>query len=594
VALPFIWVLDDSPAIRETVAILLGADYEIEAAPLDEFQTLDLRSRRAPDLLIAGDSEGARKAVRSLPGSVRILWLARSDSELPVAPDEASLPRRFSPHELRTQVERLLARPASRRSLDRARRLLQPPFVPAETAPILAQATTTDLPLLLQGEPGVGRRRVARAVHELRDRGTFFVAHGSHVIAPNLAEAAERPGTLYIDSADQLSEDAQQGLLSVLEPNGTLRGPSGRATRLICSSTVELAELVDKGGFSAELYYRIGILSVRLPPLRDRTADLPDLARAIAEDLRTSVGEAEVRFAPAALERLSLYLWFGNLTELEAVLVRTLSICRKPVIDADDLLFDSRAPRLVRPGVGDFGTPPASRGLSPENLDLVINELAHEFKNPLVTIKTFAQHVKKLLDQGSDDRRFAQLTGDAVDQMDHALENLLRFTRMDAPSLRTLSLEALVTPVADDLARALAEQGARLRYEAPPPVAVSVDPEQVDYALRNLLRALSRDLGARQGQLLIRFEEPAGIVVQLPRGCDPLGSHLARLTDHRPPNASPLPLGVAIASAVLERNHAQVLLPSDASQNTVTVRFAVAPNQEEAAGDNGKTPRTHR
>lgn len=593
-ALPFIFVLDDSPAIRETAAILLGSDYEIEAAPLEEFQLLDPRSRRVPDLLIAGDCQGAREAVRSLPGTVRVLWLARADDQPLAEPDEARLPRRFSPHELRTQVERLLAEPPPRRSLDRARRLLQPPFVPSEAAALLAQAIGNDLPLLLQGEAGVGRRRIARAVHELGGRGRFLVTHGSRFLAPDPADGLPQAGTLFVDSVDRLSEDAQQKLLSMLEPNGNLRGPNGQTLRLICSTTAELAELVDRGQFSAEVFYRIGILAVRLPALRDRASDLPDLARATAEEVRASLGSAEVCLAPAAVERLSRYLWFGNLTELETVLVRTLSICRKPVIDAGDLLFESPSPRPTRPTATDPPTPPTSRGLTPESLDLVINELAHEFKNPLVTIKTFAQHAKKLLAESGDDRQFAELTGEAVDQMDQALENLLRFTRLEAPALQALSLEALVTPVADDLAHSLAERGARVKYEAPPRVAVSVDPEQADYALRNLLRALSRDLGARQGQLLIRFEKPASIVFQLPRNCDPLGSHLATLTDHRPPNATPLPLGVAIAAAVLERNHARVVLPSDANENSVTVHFTVAPSQEETTGDNGKTPRTHR
>jgi hypothetical protein len=592
VMLPLVLVLDDSPAIRETVAILLGADYEVEAASVEEYRTQE--HRRTPDLVIAGESTAARHVLRGLPATARVLWLAPAGFDRRPIAGEGRLPRRFSPHELRAEVEKLLAQPAGGRTDDRVRRLLQPPYVPAKSAGPLSDATATDLPLLLQGEAGVGKQTLARAVHELRGGGTFLMTTGAGFLAQEIPAAVSHRGTLYIESVHQLNEDAQQRLLAMLGPGGTVNLASG-AVRLICSSTADLAPIVDDGRFAAELYYRIGILTVSLPPLRDRPHDIPALAELLAENVRSWLGCPPASFTPAARERLSRYLWFGNIAELEAVLVRTLSFCPTQVVDADDLLFESESLRPARAASPPARTDPEPSGrVRPENLDLVINELAHEFKNPLVTIKTFAQHLKKVLADSTDAQQVAQLTGDAVDQIDHTLENLLRFTRLQAPVLQNRLLDSLITPVAEELSHTLAERGARLKYEPPPPVAVSVDPEQAAYALGNLLRALCRDLGPRQGQLVVRFRPPSGIEVELPRGSPPLGSQLTTLLDG-PDTAPPrLPLGVAIATAVLERNQAQVVLPSGRNHNAVTVHFAVAPNQEEATDNNGQAPRTHR
>ena len=126
---------------------------------------------------------------------------------------------------------------------------------------------------------------------------------------------------------------------------------------------------------------------------------------------------------------------------------------------------------------------------------------------------------------------------------------------------------------------------------AAPPVTVRGDPQQLAYGLANLVRALTRDLGP-PSRITVRFAPPAGFVLELPNGTQPLGGHLATLID-RPTDGSPaVPLGVAIANAVLERNGAEVAL-SDETPSTIAVRFTPADGDMVVAG-NGTAPRSHR
>jgi signal transduction histidine kinase len=332
------------------------------------------------------------------------------------------------------------------------------------------------------------------------------------------------------------------------------------------------------------------VLTARLVPLRERPDDIPTLSQMLASELAILLGHAPVLFTERALERLVNYLWFGNLAELEAVLARTVALSRDAVIDADDLLFDGG---LVRPGgaAAAAAPRPGRSALNGRPLDLIINELAHEFKNPLVTIKTFAHHMRRALPSGGDEEQVARLTGDAVAQIDQTLENLLAFTRLETPVPESVPLSAVLNPVLEECAQALAPRGVALDHAPAPPLAVRGDPHQLAYALTNLLRALTRDLPPAS-RLSVRYGGPATVTIQLPPDADPVGGHLATLLDRPSDGSPPMPLGMAIANAVLERNGAHVALGDD-TPSTVTVRFSVADDDMVVAG-NGTAPRSDR
>jgi signal transduction histidine kinase len=588
VALYRILIVDDSAAVRETVSILLGGEYEVHASRLDEYIAKGF-SGSSPHLIIAPRGAAGHGDARPFPPDVPVLWIAASD-ESSDGGHGPSLPRRFSPRDLRRRVAELLAEPLARNGATTYGARLRPPYVTSAAARALTDGVATEVPLHLVGEPGVGKRSVARAIHAAGRSGPFLTVSAKDFDAAVLTAPRQGASTLFIDRVEQLAASAQHTLLLALDPAGLVRTADGGGLRVITTATEELGAAVDAGAFSPDLYYRLTVLTVRLAPLRERSADIPALAPLLAAELAALLGRGRMTLTDRALARLANYLWFGNLAELEAVLARSIALCRETVIDADDLIFDGAHSNPERVDTGAIA-PDRRAALGSRPLDLIINELAHEFKNPLVTIKTFAHHLHRSLSCGGEEAQVARLTGDAVEQIDRTLENLLEFTRLEAPVPQAVSLAAVLDPVIELCARSLAARGVILEHPPTPTVAVRGDPHQLAYALTNLVRALSRDLGP-PSRIALRYAQPAALTIELPPGADPFGSHLATLLDRASDNSPAVPLGMAIAHAVLERNGAQVALADD-TPSRVTVRFSPADAYAEVAG-NGKSPRTGR
>lgn len=579
-----ILVVHDSPAVRETVGILLAGEYEVQGMEVGQYLA-GSRIEPRPRLVIADPA----LAGRALPDGAAVLWLDDGRRQLPAGP---TLARQFTPRELRRTVDAALAADAPAAAAAAPPSRLEPPFVPVAVAALLAEAVRSPLPLHLAGEPGVGKRAIARAVHAAAGRGQMLAVEAGDV-APLLPVPPAGTGTLYVAGADRLSPAAQQHLLAALGPAGALLAADGGAVRLITATTGDLGEALDGGRFSPELYYRLTLLRAALPPLRERAGDIPILAQRLVGDLAAALGRPPVELNARALQRLSRYLWFGNVSELEAVLARSLALGPRGVLDADDLAFDGGRLPVPRaspaPAAGDGHAPLAAR-----QLDLIINELAHEFKNPLVTLKTFAHHLRRTLPNGDDAERAAALTGEAVEQIDQTLENLLEFTRLADPVPQVQPLARILDPVLEECRYALAPRGVHVEHDAVPPVAVHGDPQQLAYALGNLFRALARDL-PHGAVLRLGFTPPATLSIRLPAGADPLGNHLATLLDRRAdPTATP-PLGVAIATAVLDRNGAALSVAADAPA-TVVVRLPAHGTEATSTSvtSNGSTASTDR
>ena len=577
-------MVDDSPVIRETIGIVLGPEYDVLTSLVQDYAAFGL-PQPVPDLIVAGRASSGRCGQHSFPAGVPVLWIDGVVEGRAGGPDGSSLRAPFTPSELRRRVAQLLSPPRNAVAGSAAAARLRPPFVAGDAARAIAEALATELPLHLVGEPGVGKHAVARAVHAAWGCGRFLAVPAAEFDIAALAPSTGDRGTLFIDRVEELGARAQQELLAILEPGGLVCAAAGRL-RLITSTTGELGAAADAGRFASDLYYGITVLTVLLAPLRERRDDITPLSHALAAELAPRLARSPpVTFTSRALDRLANYLWPGNLAELEAVLARTLALCRRDVVDADDLRFD--ASRWPPPEVRTAQPRDASAALGSRPLDLIVNELAHEFKNPLVTIKTFAHHLCHARPSSGAEQRVARLTGEAVAQIDQALENLLEFTRLEPPVPQSVSLAAVVDRALVACGPALAAHAVQVDHPVALPGAVRGDPRQLAYALGNLVRALTRDL-TPPGRVVVRDGGPAALVIDLPPGTDPLASHLGTLLDRAADTAPALPLGVAIASAVLERNGAQVAVAAHAP-SSVTVRFTPADDDGLIAG-NGSTP----
>jgi len=275
------------------------------------------------------------------------------------------LPKPFDLRELISVVERALSAPASTPT-DEAVDDEQLPLIgrsPAmqEIYRSIARLMGTDLSVLITGESGTGKELVARALHDFGKRRTGpFVAINMAAIPRELIEselfghergaftgAAQRSagrfeqakgGTLFLDEIGDMPFEAQTRLLRVLQ-EGEYTSVGGRSpiradSRIIAATHRDLSQLIRQGAFREDLFYRLNVAPIRIPPLRERTTDIPGLVRHFASQAAKEGLPAKV-LDEAAMERLRRYRWPGNVRELENLVRRLAALYSQEVIGLD-------------------------------------------------------------------------------------------------------------------------------------------------------------------------------------------------------------------------------------------------------------------
>lgn len=205
---------------------------------------------------------------------------------------------------------------------------------------VMARVTGTDLTVLIEGESGSGKERVARALHEFSRRGsgpfvTLALAGANaarleaELFGPHGKLAEARGGTLFLEDVDDMPAEAQTRLVGLLQDGDA-------NVRLIAAAQRNLGSLSRQGGFRQDLYYKLAVVTIRLPPLRERAADIGDLARAFLVRAKRE-GLPEKTLDSSAIERLKSHDWPGNVRELENLLKRVVALCPGPSITAREI-----------------------------------------------------------------------------------------------------------------------------------------------------------------------------------------------------------------------------------------------------------------
>lgn len=223
---------------------------------------------------------------------------------------------------------------------------------------VLARLMQTDLTLMITGESGTGKELVARALHDYgKRRNGPFVAINMAAIPRDLIESElfghekgaftgaqnrstgrfeqAEGGTLFLDEIGDMPMDAQTRLLRVLQ-QGEYTTVGGRTpirtdVRIVAATNKDLKQSINQGLFREDLYYRLNVVPLRLPPLRDRAEDIPDLVRHFIQQGEKEGLEGK-RFESEALEVMKAYAWPGNVRELENLIRRLMALYPQEVI----------------------------------------------------------------------------------------------------------------------------------------------------------------------------------------------------------------------------------------------------------------------
>ncbi|MBT6228196.1 MAG: sigma-54-dependent Fis family transcriptional regulator [Candidatus Scalindua sp.] len=227
---------------------------------------------------------------------------------------------------------------------------------------LINKVAVTDSTVLIQGESGTGKELVAQDIHQKGKRNKYsFVAvncaalqetlleselfghvkgafTGAHETRLGLFEVADK-GTLFLDEVGELPINIQAKLLRVLESGEIRRLGDSKVifvdTRIVTATNKDLASMVKKGSFREDLFFRINIVRISLPPLRDRKDDIPLLVQHFLKTHRT--GPTVKKFCPGALECMKRYSWPGNIRELENFVENIIIISDNEEIGVSDL-----------------------------------------------------------------------------------------------------------------------------------------------------------------------------------------------------------------------------------------------------------------
>ncbi len=394
-------VVDDAPDTVELLRRNLASrGYEVATAgnAMDAIQIL----RRAPvDLVIADyrmPGVDGRELARHVAENYRhvevVMITGYGSIENAVNAMKAGvaeyLTKPFTDEELFGAVDRALEKLAVRRmgvgrgpALPRAPHgLIGESEAMCEVFRLIGRAAPVTAPVLITGESGTGKEMVARAIHYDGPRSSApFVPVNCGAIPEGLIESAlfgyvkgaftgadqsragyfqtAEGGTLFLDEVSETSASMQVKLLRVLQDGEIAMVGSPRAhrvnVRIVAATNTDLADLAARGRFREDLYYRLNVIAMRMPPLRDRGGDLALLLRHFADRFAAEYGREEPVFTERALAALRRYNWPGNIRELSNVVQRIVLMSEGNPIDAPDLpdlmrftaLHDGTSPRTL-------------------------------------------------------------------------------------------------------------------------------------------------------------------------------------------------------------------------------------------------------
>jgi DNA-binding NtrC family response regulator len=260
---------------------------------------------------------------------------------------------------------------------------------------LIRKVAPTDSPVFIQGESGTGKELVANTVwhYSTRKESPFIALNcaslseslieseifghekgaftSAYQLKHGLVEVADK-GTLFLDEIGEMPMGLQAKLLRFLD-SGEFRRLGGNKAlrvdvRLITATNKDLPEMIKAGTFREDLFYRLNVITVTIPPLRERREDIPELARYFLKKYSKKLSKVVKDFTGEALELLSGYHWPGNVRELENVIERAVILCETDRVGAEDLSIPAAA------AVSELGTNPSLEEMEKNYILRVLKE----------------------------------------------------------------------------------------------------------------------------------------------------------------------------------------------------------------------------
>lgn len=403
---PRILIVEDEEVARENLRYILSKEhYEIEAARSGS-QALELLAKNDYDLVITDlrmekvdgmEVLSRTKAERPATEVIMITGYATVDSAIEAMKLGAFhyIPKPYKIEEVRALVRQALEKKRLRDEVEELRRDLERReglgSIVGKSTPMqelmetVRQIAPTDCNVLIVGETGTGKELVARAIHQLsrRSRARFLAFNcgafteellanelfghekeaftGAHTAKAGLFEAAHG-GTIFLDEIGDMPQAMQVRLLRVIQERAVMR-VGGTASipvdvRVVAATNKDLKRLVEEGKFRSDLYFRLNVVALHVPPLSQRREDIPLLAHHFLRRFSSQQGKEIRGITEEMMGLLMNYPFPGNVRELENVIERAVALSKGPMLEAKDLPQEFSLFRfgVLRPRSGGFPT----------------------------------------------------------------------------------------------------------------------------------------------------------------------------------------------------------------------------------------------
>ena len=401
---PRILIVEDEDVARENLRYILSKEqYEIEAVGSGS-QALELLSRDEYDLVLTDlrmekvdGMEVLSRTKEERPDTevIMITGYATVDSAIEAMKRGAFhyIPKPYKIEEVRALVRQALEKKRLKDEVQELRRDLEARdgvgSIVGKSKPMqelmetVRQIAPTDCNVLIVGETGTGKELVARAIHQLsrRSRARFLALNcgafteellanelfghekeaftGAHTAKPGLFEAAHK-GTIFLDEIGDMPHSMQVRLLRVIQERAVMR-VGGTVSipvdvRVLAATNKDLKRLVEEGRFRSDLYFRLNVVALQVPPLSQRREDIPLLAHHFLRRFSSQQGKEIKGITEEMMGLLMNYPFPGNVRELENVIERAVALSKGPMLEAKDLpqefsLFRFRALRSQAGGL---------------------------------------------------------------------------------------------------------------------------------------------------------------------------------------------------------------------------------------------------